>query len=122
MASLMRDIRYALRQLARAPALPRSPILTLGLGIGANTAIFSAVNGLLLRPPGGVADFGALVSIYTSDYSGPPYGNSLAAGRPRFRCRHTGAVGRRQHTPFRLWSLSDAERQPRPPRWCSDRS
>ena len=44
------DLRYVLRSLARAPIFALAVILTLGLGIGANTAIFSAVRGVLLRP------------------------------------------------------------------------
>lgn len=46
----IRDLRHALRGLSRNPGYAFVFILTLGLGIGANTAMFSAVNGVLLRP------------------------------------------------------------------------
>src|SRR2546423_2692908 len=44
------DLRYAVRSLARARGFAIAVVLTLGLGIGANTAIFSVVRGVLLRP------------------------------------------------------------------------
>ena len=63
---LIRDVRYALRQMQRAPAFAAVAVLTVALGIGANTGVFSVVDAALLRP----LDFGnpsSLVMIWEND-------------------------------------------------------
>jgi putative ABC transport system permease protein len=70
METVLRDIRHGARSLVRTPAFTVAAVLTLALGIGANTAIFSAVHGVLLRPlPYPAADRLAVVWI-TSEQEG----------------------------------------------------
>ena len=75
--ALHQDTRYALRWLFRSPGFALVAILSLGVGIGCNTAIFAVVDALLLRPLP-VREPSRLVDIYTSGADGDTYStNSL---------------------------------------------
>lgn len=72
---LLKDLTYAIRRLAHTPGFTFTAILSLALGIGANSAMFSLANSVLLRGLP-VQDSEELVEIYTSDSGGYPYATS----------------------------------------------
>jgi hypothetical protein len=63
----LNDLRYSLRSLFANPGMTGAAVLTLALGIGANTAIFSGVNGIFLNPAPGVVRASDLVEVYAKD-------------------------------------------------------
>ena len=72
MHGFWQDLRYGVRQLLQQRVFTIVAVLTLGLGIGANTTVFSVANALLLRPLP-VSDPDRLLSVFTSHVGGAPY-------------------------------------------------
>ena len=84
METLVQDIRYGLRMLRKSPAFTLVAVLSLGLGIGANTTIFTLVNAVLLRSEP-VKDMDRLEAVFTTDVKNQ--GNLFAfmpVSRPNF--------------------------------------
>jgi len=73
METLRQDVRYAIRMILKSPVLSGLAILSLGLGVGANTTIFSVTNALLLQSVP-VAEPSRLLAVYTTDKKNPGFG------------------------------------------------
>ena len=75
---MLQDVRYALRWLRRSPGFAAVAILSIGLGVGVNTAMFSVVDTLLFKPLP-VHDPGSLVDVFTTGGDGDEYATSSFA-------------------------------------------
>ena len=93
---LQQDVRYALRGLRRSPGFALSAIVTLGLGIGANAAMFGVIDRLMLRPHAYLRDAGRVHRVYLQ--------YKERTGRSRVSPSSTRAI-----------STSDGGRRPSPP-------
>jgi predicted permease len=110
---LPQDLRYGLRMLLKNPGFTMIAAVTLALGIGANTTIFSFINGLALRPIVGVKEPGRLVAVYTSDRSsGQLYSDSSYPDYVDFRDQADAFSGLAAYsgTTLTLTGADEAER------------
>jgi predicted permease len=111
--SWLQDVRYAARLLRRNPLFALTATLSLAIGIGANTTIFTIANALLFKPPSGVAEPGRLVDVGRSQ-GGQGFDNSSYPNYLDIRARNTVFSGiyayRLGAEPMSLGGRSGAER------------
>src|SRR6476620_2391464 len=110
MGSLKADVRHAVRALVKAPVFTAVTVVTLALGIGANSAIFSLVNAVLLRPPG-YAEPERLMLIYEG-FGGP---QKMGVSPPDFvdlttLQRPFSSIGAYRTTQYEVSGTGDPER------------
>jgi predicted permease len=114
MTSFWQDVRYSLRMIARAPGFAAIAILTLALGIGANTTIFSWVNSALLNPVPGLAKPNEILSLVQGgkdDYLGFSYPDiqAMRDGQQSFSgiaaCMFTPMSLTGKGKPERVWGM-----------------
>ena len=84
METVLQDLRYGVRMLFKNPALTAAAVLSLGLGIGANTTIYTLVNAVLLRPLP-IRDASGVVSVFTTDEKNKGgFNDFMSISKPNF--------------------------------------
>src|ERR1700687_2303343 len=116
MTSFWQDVRYSLRMIAKAPGFALIAILTLALGIGANTTIFSWINSALLNPVPGLASPSEAVALLqgksTGDFDTFTYHDieALRDGQQSFTgitaCMLTTMTLTGKGKPDRVWGMA----------------
>jgi predicted permease len=102
---IRQDLGFAARTLRKNPGFALSALLTLGLGIGATTAVFTVLNGVLLRPLP-YPNHDRLMSVWTTAVIGGKAQNELPFSAPNFADLRERAVGRtlEEVAAFKAWS------------------
>src|SRR5919204_2081943 len=111
LAGLAHDLRYAFRTLRKAPRFTAVAMLALALGIGANTAVFSVVNGVLLQPLE-YPDPDRLLKIFETT---PEFGTTTAVAYPNYldwrrESRSFSDMGAFRHDDFNFTGAGEPER------------
>lgn len=113
MSNLLNDLRLARRLLVKSPLFTAIVVITLALGIGLNTAVFSAIDALLLRPLPGVRKPDELVQLYRSYRGGMDYGSNSIPHYLDVRERSKGAFAGVASWSFEAMNLSASGRPQR---------
>jgi predicted permease len=108
--TLLKDVRYALRWMLRSPGFSAVAILSLGLGVGVNTAMFSLVDSLLFRPLP-VTSPDTLVDVFTAGGDGDDYATSSYQDYLDLKAQNTVFTDMTGYSPmFAALSLGDRSR------------
>ena len=115
---LLQDLRYAWRVLCQHRLVTATIVLTLGLGIGANTAVFSLVNAVVLRAPLPVPDAGQLYTVMSGSYVASGSESARLSGPMFERLRQAApdrvGVAAMSRAVARVYTRADAERETTP--------
>ena len=110
MATLFKDIQYALRSIRKSPGFTAIVALSLGLGIGANTAIFTLVNAVFLKPIP-VEEPSRVISVFTTDPKNPGFLPLSYLNYLDYRDKNTVFSGLAAYTGVPIALRTDAEPQ-----------